>query len=118
MNNKHKRMTEAEYQQLKGLLGYGISINQLTKMTGRSWNTITLVRDTDDLNAYYEKSREVAYRKPKAVETPEPTAPTATTEDNVERITQNLEKIADILSSLLTRVYELEQKTEKRGMFR
>lgn len=108
MKNKHKKMTEQEYQQIKVLLSYNLRVVQICKVTERSWNTIAAVRDSEDLKDYFAKSAALhETKKPKPVIN-------ITTEVGTDDLKANIDKLTDIMSNLLTRVYDLEQANKKR----
>lgn len=132
MNRKNKGMTNAEYQELKTLLSYGLSMTKIGEITGRSWNTLSLVKKTENLEEYKAEAHKITLqnnqnRKKTTTSVPVEALNSVPNsieirftdiEGDVNKIANNLDQITDILSNLLTRVYKLEQKSEKRGMFR
>lgn len=54
---RRKHVTKAEFKQIKSFLNAGIKVSAITKVTGRSWGTITAVRDHENLKAMKEFRR-------------------------------------------------------------
>jgi hypothetical protein len=72
---KYKRLTQVEYDQIKGLVSYKLTPSQIHKVTGRSWNVIWLVKKTDSLDGYFEEVHQMTERRKANAEQARPPEP-------------------------------------------
>lgn len=109
--NNWTHVSTKEFSTIKQLLANNLSKSQVASLVGRSWGTIQLIDNSEDLNSYKQLVREQRqqYRREStsrqdAVEAPSSTTPfTATvTDNNLEnRKVVALERIADSLDKIV-----------------
>lgn len=115
-NNKNKRITKREFNQIKTMLGLdGIKTGMVKQWTGRSHSTIWHIKNSDSFEDYQEKIRQaVASRPSNKKETKEATVVTWTTPE--QNILDKLDEIQAQLNTVLkNQLKELELAEQMTG---
>ena len=109
---KRKHLTQEEYNMIKELQTIGVEPGRISKVTNRSYPTISRIRRSNDYEEYK------TFTVPKAVVV-EPLSEVATDEPQRTHFSEdsvNLERIASALERLAL-AWEAHPQTTKRSIF-
>lgn len=103
-------MTNKDFDNIKQLINLGLSVKQISEITGWSKTTISSVKNFDDVESYREhhKARVAKYRVPtESVET--------AGETSEKYKMPELERIADALEALVEAFNDTKESGKKKG---